>query len=208
MPNYDQFIFLWPVLVLAYLIGSIPFGLVFTKIAGYGDIRKIGSGNIGATNVLRTGNKRLAALTLLFDFLKGLLGVKLAVFVFADHAPLPQDMLTAFAAFAVVMGHMFPVWLKFKGGKGVATTLGAIAALHPVLAICLAVIWTAMLAAFRYSSLSAVTAAVLTLPLTYFVFDMPPIFRTAIFVLVMFVLFRHKGNILRLLRGQESKIAF
>src|SRR5215469_14649071 len=145
--------YVWPYYVgglLAYLLGSIPFGLVLTRLAGLGDIRKIGSGNIGATNVLRTGHKGLAALTLLLDFGKGLVAVLLA----REFGP---DM-AIFCGFGVILGHMFPVWLRFKGGKAVATAGGVLLALNWEIGVAAFLAWLAVAVLFRYSSLAALVA--------------------------------------------------
>src|SRR5260221_14624368 len=151
MPHpLGDFSLTWPFLaaaVIAYLLGSIPFGLVLTRIAGYGDIRAIGSGNIGATNVLRTGNKTLALLTLVLDFAKG----AVAVLIGAQFGP----DITVIAAAAVVLGHLFPVWLGFKGGKGVATAGGVLLALAWPVGLLAAAPWLVVALALRYSSLSA-----------------------------------------------------
>ena len=149
---------------LAYLIGSVPFGLVLTRMAGYGDIRKIGSGNIGATNVLRTGNKPLALATLLLDSGKGALAVGLT-FCAAKMYP---DSISSLALYAAglfsILGHCFPVWLKFQGGKGVATTLGMFLALAPLTGIAACVTWLVMALIFRISSLAALMAMLSTPP--------------------------------------------
>ena len=138
-------------LVFGYLLGSIPFGLLITRAAGLGDVRKIGSGNIGATNVLRTGNKGLAALTLLLDALKGTAAVLVAGYFGADYA--------VYAGFAAFLGHIFPAWLDFKGGKGVATYLGVLAGLYWPAALVFAAVWLAVAYLTRYSSLAALTAS-------------------------------------------------
>src|SRR5258706_1706399 len=143
-------------LVFGYILGSIPFGLVLTRMAGLGDIRSIGSGNIGATNVLRTGRKSLAAATLLLDVLKGTAAV-LVTYAFAPRAAIV-------AGFGAFVGHVFPAWLGFRGGKAVATYLGVLAALSWQAAIVFAVVWLAAAAATRYSSVSALTASLLTPP--------------------------------------------
>jgi glycerol-3-phosphate acyltransferase PlsY len=191
--------FTWPFYagaLLAYLLGSIPFGLVLTKLAGYGDIRRIGSGNIGATNVLRTGNKPLAVATLLLDAGKGAIAVVIA----REFGP---DM-AAIAAVGSFLGHLFPVWLRFKGGKGVATSAGILLALAwPVGAIALAV-WLAMAMAFRYSSLAALAAAAAAPLLAWWLAD--PQRTQVILVLAALIFVKHHQNIRRLLRGEESRI--
>jgi len=183
--------------LLAYLCGSIPFGLILTKARGHGDIRALGSGNIGATNVLRTGDKWLAAATLLCDIAKGFAPVVIAERFGAEMAGV--------AAIAAVLGHIFPVWLGFKGGKGVATAFGAlIAYAWPVAAAAVAT-WLIVAIVFRYSSLAAVIATALT-PLYTWCFA--PNLGTILVVLViaLVVVWRHSGNIARLLRGEESRI--
>ena len=185
------------VCLLGYLLGSIPFGLLLTKVAGLGDIRGIGSGNIGATNVLRTGNKGLAAATLVLDAAKGAAAVLIArTFVESD--------LALFAGLAAVLGHMFPVWLGFKGGKGVATGLGVlIAASWPVgLAAC--VVWLVVAAIARMSSLAALAAFAST-PCVALVLEEFGVVKLA-FTIAVLVFTRHQGNIRRLLAGTEPRI--
>ncbi len=182
--------------IFAYLIGSIPFGLLLTRAAGLGDIRAIGSGNIGATNVLRTGNKPLAAATLLLDALKGTL-VVLFAFKYGHGGVFA-------AALCVFLGHLYPVWLKFKGGKGVATGLGVFFGLcWPVGAACCA-IWLLMALAFRRSSLSALTAFAVSPILFLFFQSWPPALLALIIAGLVF--WRHRANITRLLAGTEPKI--
>ena len=184
--------------IVGYLLGSIPFGLLLTRLAGHGDIRRIGSGNIGATNVLRTGSKPLAALTLACDLGKGLAAVLIA----ARWGPDPALA----AAGAVVLGHMFPVWLRFRGGKGVATALGVLLALAwPVAAIAFA-IWLAMLAIFHYSSLAALVATLAAVALAAFL--TPAATAYLIAGIALLVILRHHDNIRRLLAGSESRISF
>lgn len=194
-----------------YILGSIPFGLVLTRLAGYGDIRKIGSGNIGATNVLRTGNKTLALLTVLLDAFKAGIAAYLAYIIAPN---VSYDFFGIDARFDVVcgllsgsmgvIGHNFPIWLDFKGGKGVASAFGLILIMSWPLALIALFIWLFMAFTFRYSSLAALTAAacvpflaLLMLPAEYCVFY---------FGIVILVIARHKDNIKRLLNGQESKI--
>jgi acyl phosphate:glycerol-3-phosphate acyltransferase len=184
-------------LALGYLLGSIPFGLLLTRAAGLGDIRAIGSGNIGATNVLRTGRKGLAAATLILDAVKGLA----AVLICATFGPLSAIG----AAIGAVLGHMFPVWLRFKGGKGVATTLGVMWGLSwPVGAISCAA-WLLIAAVFRYSSLAALLSIVIGAIAAWLIVGDWRI-ALAITVLVPLVWVRHHENIARLLKGTESKI--
>ncbi|MGX5800248.1 glycerol-3-phosphate 1-O-acyltransferase PlsY [Bradyrhizobium sp. Arg314] len=183
-------------LVFGYLLGSIPFGLLITRAAGLGDVRKIGSGNIGATNVLRTGNKGLAAATLLLDALKGTAAALIAGYFSPDYG-----LLAGFAAF---LGHLFPVWLGFKGGKGVATYLGVLLGLAWQGALVFAVVWLAMAFLFRYSSLAALAAAVVV-PIALYFMSQPQI--AGLFaVMSLVVIVKHRANISRLLAGTEGKI--
>ncbi len=183
-------------LLIGYLLGSIPFGLILTRLAGLGDIRSIGSGNIGATNVLRTGNKGLAAATLLLDGLKGTAAVWIG-WRFGLYGALA-------AALGAYLGHCFPVWLKFKGGKGVATYLGVLLGLHWPTMVIAALIWLGVAAAKRYSSLAALVASACA-PLALVAFGRH---ETAALCLVLTVLvwIRHRANIERLIAGQESRI--
>ena len=183
-------------LAIGYLLGSIPFGLILTRSAGLGDIRSIGSGNIGATNVLRTGNKGLAAATLLLDGLKGTAAV-LICWRFGLHGALA-------AALGAYLGHCFPVWLKFKGGKGVATFLGVLLGLHWPTMVATALIWIGIAAAKRYSSLAALVSSACA-PLLLVAFGL---YETAALALVLTALIwiRHRANIARLVAGQESRI--
>jgi acyl phosphate:glycerol-3-phosphate acyltransferase len=183
-------------LVLGYLLGSIPFGLLLTRAAGTTDLRMIGSGNIGATNVLRTGRKDLAAATLLLDAAKGALAVLLG----ASLGPV-GGVAAAAGAF---LGHIFPVWLKFKGGKGVATFLGALFALHWPTGLIFCAVWLAVAAIWRYSSLSALVASVIS-PLALFTFGHG---QEALALALMSALlwWKHRENISRLLTGAETRI--
>ena len=184
-------------LVVGYLCGSIPFGLLITRAAGLGDVRNIGSGNIGATNVLRTGKKSLAALTLLLDALKGLL----PVLVFSHFFGLYPALAAGFAAF---LGHLFPVWLGFKGGKGVATYIGVLIAAAWQAAIVFAVAWLLVAFITRYSSLAALVAAV-AVPVALALMGRYHTAETfAVMSLIVFI--KHRPNISRLLSGTETRI--
>ncbi len=184
-----------------YIIGSIPFGLVITRLAGLGDIRKIGSGNIGATNVLRTGRKDLALLTLICDIGKA------ALIAFIFQGIYNSQTIGLIAGVCAVIGHNFPVWLKFKGGKGVASTLGLLLSMTPLVGILTALTWLAMAFIFRYSSLSALTA--LTLAPVYAFFIEPNKAVAGTYALLTILSFyRHRSNIKRLIKGEESKIQF
>lgn len=189
---------LWDVfaLVLGYLIGSIPFGLVLTRLSGRGDLRAIGSGNIGATNVLRTGRKGLAAATLLLDMAKGLAAVLIATRLWPEAAP--------FAAAGAVLGHCFPVWLRFRGGKGVATLMGVALGLSWLVGLAYAMIWIAMLAITRFSSLAGMSAAVAAPVVAMAVgrADVAPVLA----LLALLVVFLHRANIDRLRAGTEPRV--
>ena len=182
--------------LFGYLLGSIPFGLLITRAAGLGDVRKIGSGNIGATNVLRTGNKGLAALTLLLDGLKGTVAVLIAGLYGAD--------LAIIAGFFAFIGHLFPVWLGFKGGKGVATYIGVLAGLMWKVALVFAAVWIAVALLLRYSSLAALVAAVVV-PLTLLFMGYQD-FAVVFAVMSVIVFIKHRANISRLMAGTESRI--
>jgi glycerol-3-phosphate acyltransferase PlsY len=183
-------------LALGYLFGSIPFGLILPRLAGKGDVRKIGSGNIGATNVLRTGSKALAALTLIFDCLKATAAILIAKRLFGDES-------AAFAAAGALVGHLYPVWLKFRGGKGVATFLGILIPLLPVAAAVYAAVWLLLLLTLRISSVAGMAAAIgapITAALAHSSF-FPMLLGFAVLVL-----WKHRENILRLTRGTEPSI--
>ena len=197
-------------LVGGYLLGSIPFGVIATRVAGLGDIRNVGSGNIGATNVLRTGRKDLAAITLIGDGGKGAAAVGLAHLLALHQAPLSQvsgaePLACALAGGAAFFGHLFPVWLSFKGGKGVATFIGVIlAAAWPVgIAVCLT--WLVVAFLFRMSSLAALAAAILA-PLYALGLQRPLPTVILAAVLAVLILIRHRENIRRLLKGTEPRI--
>jgi glycerol-3-phosphate acyltransferase PlsY len=183
-------------LAMGYVLGSIPFGLLLTRFAGKGDIREIGSGNIGATNVLRTGSKLLAALTLVLDCLKATLAVVAARKIFGDEA-------APVAAAGALIGHLYPVWLRFRGGKGVATFLGILIALLPMAAAAYALIWIILLLTVRISSVAGMTAAV-SAPVVAAVLHSS--FLVMLLGFALLVLWKHKENILRLARGTEPRI--
>ncbi|WP_208440943.1 glycerol-3-phosphate 1-O-acyltransferase PlsY [Bartonella raoultii] len=191
----------WFIFLISYLIGSVPFGLILTRVAKLGDVRKIGSGNIGATNVLRTGNKKVAALTLLCDMLKGTF-VVLVIKFFSD--PIENNIIIFFAGFFVFLGHLFPIWLKFKGGKGVATYLGVCLGVYWPAAIVFVVVWAGIFLCTHYSSLSALVAVVMTAIFVFYFSD--PYFYCMVFAMSIFVYIKHYANIGRLLMGKESKI--
>ncbi|MGD9868408.1 MAG: glycerol-3-phosphate 1-O-acyltransferase PlsY [Hyphomicrobiales bacterium] len=184
-------------LAAGYLVGSIPFGLLLTRIAGLGDVRKIGSGNIGATNVLRTGNKGLAALTLAGDLLKGTAAVLIGSYWGPGAA--------AAAGLGAFLGHLYPVWLGFKGGKGVATYIGVLLGIEWRMAIAFCVIWLAVAATTRYSSLSALIASAMVPPLLYYVTG-SSLAALLFAVMTALVYWRHRANIVRLMKGEESRI--
>ena len=186
------------IFILGYALGSIPFGLILAKLAGYGDIRNIGSGNVGATNVLRTGNKKLAALTLLLDGGKGAAAVLIASQIWG-----PQGAMIA--GVSTILGHVFPVWLKFKGGKGVATTLGTLLALAPWVGIVSCLIWLGTALIFRYSSLAALVAVVLSPVSAYFIYNNSNL-AAICSAIALLIWFKHRANIRRLLKGEETKI--
>jgi len=186
-------------ILLGYLLGSIPFGLVLTRLAGLGDVRAIGSGNIGATNVLRTGNKRLAAATLVLDGAKGAAAVLLAVALWPD---MPQ--LAPLAGLAAFLGHLFPVWLRFRGGKGVATLIGVVAALLWQAAIAVAIVWILALLLTRYSSVGGMAGAIAA-PISAFLLQRVDL-ATLFAGLALLVLWTHRANIGRLIKGTEPKV--
>lgn len=183
--------------IVGYLLGSIPFGLILTRLGGKGDIRDIGSGNIGATNVLRSGSKLLALLTLLADAAKGFVAVAIIWRFGNDQA----SFLAGLAAFA---GHLFPVWLDFKGGKGVAVFIGAMLMMSPLAGLSFLAIWVLMAVIFRISSLSAIVALLAMLPLLAFIGELDALLFTI--VMVGLSLYAHRENIARLRAGTEPKI--
>jgi glycerol-3-phosphate acyltransferase PlsY len=184
-------------LAFGYLLGSIPFGLILTRLAGTQDIRAIGSGNIGATNVLRTGHKSLAAATLIADMLKGTAAALAMAWLYGRDA----GMVAGLGAF---IGHLFPVWLKFKGGKGVATFLGVLLALAWQGALLFGVLWVAIAAATRFASLASLVACAAT-PIYFWIVGAPHE-AGLFFVLTVLAVIMHRGNIARLAQGREGKI--
>jgi len=183
--------------IIGYLFGSIPFGLILTKAAGLGDVRSIGSGNIGATNVLRTGNKKLAAATLLLDALKASAAVWIVGHFLGDEAAL-------IAGFFAFVGHLFPVWIGFKGGKGVATYIGTLLGVAPVMVLAFAAVWLAVAFTTRYSSLSALVA-MLVIPVALWVLGAEKV-AAVMAIMTVISYWKHKTNISRLMSGTESKI--
>ena len=196
MSDEANLLYMLAALVFGYLLGSIPFGLIFTRMAGLGDVRKIGSGNIGATNVLRTGRKGIAAATLLGDMLKGTAAVAIAA--------LWGPQFAIVAGLGAFFGHLFPVWLGFKGGKGVATFIGVVLGLKPLAALIFALIWLGIAFTSRYSSLSALIASAAT-PIILWLLGEPGMAGLAI-ILAALLWWKHSQNISRLLAGTEGKI--
>ena len=180
----------------SYLLGSIPFGLIYSKIAGLGDIRNIGSGNIGATNVLRTGNKQVAAYTLLSDMTKGSIAVLITNKFFSE--------FTLLSFLIVYLGHIFPIWLKFRGGKGVATFIGGILIVNYVLCLIFLITWGVVAKVFKISSLSAIVGFVVTLLTAFVLYDQN--LSLLMFFFTVFSIYTHRDNIKRIVSGKESKI--
>jgi acyl phosphate:glycerol-3-phosphate acyltransferase len=185
--------------VLGYLCGSIPFGLLLTRAAGLGDVRKLGSGNIGATNVLRTGSRWIAALTLILDALKGFVPVIAAANLWSADAAIA-------AGVGALAGHIWPVWLRFKGGKGVATYIGVLAGLHWPLAVLFVLVWLIVAAGSRISSLSALAATAVVAATSFAV--APGQLPIALSIISIAIFITHRANLLRLLRKQEPTIDF
>ena len=194
----DQILLFSALSVAAYLLGSVPFGLIFTKISGRGDIRGIGSGNIGATNVLRTGSRKLAGLTLIFDAGKGSVAVAVA-------GHFAGSQMAAVAGLLVVAGHCFPIWLKFVGGKGVATSLAVFATLDLRLGGLFVLVWLVTAWLSRFSSLAALCAVLAVTTGSFFLLD-DGVTQIIILALSALVWSRHHANIVRLLNGTETKI--
>ena len=184
------------IIIYSYLLGSIPFGLIITKIFLGKDIRKVGSGNIGTTNVLRTGKKSLAATTLLFDVLKGYFSILITYNFFSD--------LIYLSALICLIGHVFPIWLRFKGGKGVATYLGVILGISFVLGIVFGVTWLVIAIIFRYSSLSSIIGSIIVCVYSIFINNETQSYF--LFIAFIIIIFTHRGNIVRLKNSKEAKI--
>ena len=192
----DDFTLITIIALLSYLFGSIPFGLILTKLGGISNLREIGSGNIGATNVLRTGKKGLAFFTLVLDIGKGFGAVIVTSFFGVNYAMI--------ASICVVVGHIFPVWLKFKGGKGVATAIGVLLAIDWFLGSFFIITWLIVGLIFRYSSLASLLAFILTPGYAWWFMDVPIVFACCIISVIG--IYRHTENIRRLISKQESKI--
>lgn len=204
---------LFLILIICYLIGSIPFGLILTKLFDNNDLRNIGSGNIGATNVLRTGNKTLALLTLILDLSKSFI----PLFIFFQLYPHPiindffnliivdKIFLILVFGYFFVLGHCFPIWLKFKGGKGIATSLGVILSIDFFIGLCLLTIWILVFLIFKISSLSALISSTSFPILIFFKYEKVNLLYLSI-LLTIFVFFTHRANIIRLLKKEEKKI--
>lgn len=204
---------LFLILIICYLIGSIPFGLILTKLFDNNDLRNIGSGNIGATNVLRTGNKTLALLTLILDLSKSFI----PLFIFFKLYPHPiindffnliivdKIFLILVFGYFFVLGHCFPIWLKFKGGKGIATSLGVILSIDFFIGLCLLTIWILVFLIFKISSLSALISSTSFPILIFFKYEKVNLLYLSI-LLTIFVFFTHRANIVRLLKKEEKKI--
>ena len=191
-------------LALGYLLGSIPFGLILTRLGGAGDLRAVGSGNIGATNVLRTGRKGIAVATLLLDMLKGTAAVLIAARFWPDAAPLAALGAPALAALAAVVGHCFPVWLKFRGGKGVATLMGVSLGLAWPLGLAYALVWLGAFRLSRISSLAGICAAI-SAPFAALALGRPELIPV-LAALALLVLAMHRENLARLRAGTEPRV--
>ena len=206
--DLNYFLILMLFLFFGYFIGAIPFGLILTKLSGLGDIRNIGSGNIGATNVLRTGNKKIALLTLILDGGKGAFAIFLAAFFFKQLSIsnlLGLEIVQSLVAVSAVIGHCFPIWLKFKGGKGVATGFGSIIILNLMVGVIALLIWISIAKIFKISSMSALIAY-LTIPILMFLNSTENYFIFASLLISCICWFQHKANIKRLINGSEPKI--
>ena len=207
--TYDlNYLVLVSISIFGYFLGSIPFGLILTKISGLGDIRKIGSGNIGATNVLRTGNKKIALFTLLFDGGKGALAIYLITIILPKVFDNNFNMIEFYqctVAISAVVGHCFPIWLRFKGGKGVATGFGVILSLNLNIGIVALLIWVLIAKVFKISSMSALIAYFL-IPILMFYYETEFIYFLSSFLISLVCFVQHRENIKRLIHRSEPKI--
>jgi glycerol-3-phosphate acyltransferase PlsY len=207
--TYDlNYVVLGSIFVFGYFLGSIPFGLILTKISGLGDIRKIGSGNIGATNVLRTGNKKIALFTLLLDGGKGAVAIYLITIILTkvfDNNFYMLGFYQCTVAISAVVGHCFPIWLRFKGGKGVATGFGVILSLNLNIGIVALLIWVLIAKVFKISSMSALIAYFL-IPILMFYFETENIYFLSSFIISLICFVQHRENIKRLINRNEPKI--
>ena len=207
--TYDlNYLVLGTIFVFGYFLGSIPFGLILTKISGLGDIRKIGSGNIGATNVLRTGNKKIALFTLLLDGGKGAVAIYLITIILPKVFDNNIDMVEFYqciVAISAVAGHCFPIWLRFKGGKGVATGFGVILSLNLNIGIVAILIWVLIAKVFKISSMSALIAYFL-IPILMFYYETELIYFLSSFIISIVCFVQHRENIKRLINRSEPKI--
>ena len=207
--TYDlNYFVLVSMFVFGYFLGSIPFGLILTKISGLGDIRKIGSGNIGATNVLRTGNKKIALFTLLLDGGKGAVAIYLITIILTkvfDNNFYMLGFYQCTVAISAVVGHCFPIWLRFKGGKGVATGFGVILSLNLNIGIVALIIWVLIAKVFKISSMSALIAYFL-IPILMFYYETEIIYFLSSFIISLICIVQHRENIKRLINRNEPKI--
>ena len=190
--------------VICYIIGSIPFAYILTKLFGFGDVRNIGSGNVGATNVLRTGKKKLAFLVLFFDILKGFVPlIVLKNYLFTNSS----ELIVCAIASLTILGHIFPIWLKFKGGKGVATYIGYIFAINYILGLIFIFAWSFIALIKKYSSLASIVSLII-LPLSLYVMQFNKDINLLLLFISIIILIKHYSNILRLFNKTESKIKF
>jgi len=185
-------------LLASYLLGSIPSGLILSKVLNKGDIRKSGSGNIGATNALRVGGKLLGTLTLIFDILKGLASIILAIIF--------EQKFIAVYGFVCILGHIFPIWLKFRGGKGVATVLGVMLGLNPFIALLMSIIWIAIFKFSKISSVASLVSLFLSI-ITFVITDANYVNYAFLTCTLILIVYKHKDNIIRLYNGEENKIS-
>ena len=190
--------------IICYLIGSIPFAYILTKLFGFGDVRNIGSGNVGATNVLRTGKKELAFMVLLFDILKGFLPLIILKNYLSTNS---DEIIICSIASLTIFGHLFPIWLKFKGGKGVATYIGYIFAINYIFGVIFIFSWILIALIKKYSSLASIVSLII-LPLSMYVMQLNKEINSLLFFISIIIIIKHYSNILRLFNKTESKIKF